>query len=60
MKKPSSAKSRGTSQDRKLVSEQVYEKSYEAKKMNVSVDAVSKAKSKAGTSRKAIEKKLKG
>ncbi len=60
MKKQSSAKSRGTSQDRKLVSEQDYEKSYEAKKMNVSVDEVSKAKSRAGRSRKAIEKKLKG
>ena len=44
--------------DRKLVSDQPHEKRYEADKLNVSQDEISKAKQAAGRSRKAIEDKL--
>ena len=44
--------------DRKLVSDQPHEKRYEADKLNVSQDEISKAKQTAGRSRKAIEDKL--
>ena len=44
--------------DRKLVSDQPHEKRYEAGKLNVSQDEISKAKQTAGRSRKAIEDKL--
>ncbi len=59
MKKQSGVKgSRGKSQDRKLVSEQPYEKRYETDKMKVSSAELDKAKKKVGRSRKAIEGEL--
>jgi hypothetical protein len=58
-KQPSGTPGRGKSMDRKLVSEQPHEKRYEADKMDISQKEISKAKQKAGRSRKAIEERLK-